>query len=173
MAKGSGVDSGEGIAERTDAVDRAGITALRGAMATPLARQLILGVRVRHEGVAVAVTCYCQCHLLYCQQSPTGTGVTDEVCSSRHNVASAFELAWLGANPMRDSQQQGGGGNQQRLPGLMEVNRHRSVVTKNKRKLLIRLGQKGTWASPDAPTSSGAGGVAPALRRSRNPFRLT
>src|SRR5438445_12370469 len=43
--KGSGVASGGDIAERTDAVDRAGITAFRASMSTQPARQLILGVR--------------------------------------------------------------------------------------------------------------------------------
>jgi len=48
--KGSGIDSGGDIAERTDAVDRAGVPAFRGSMSTQLARQLILGVR--REGPA-------------------------------------------------------------------------------------------------------------------------
>jgi hypothetical protein len=37
------------IAERTDAVDRAGITAFRGSMSTQPARQVILGVRPPEE----------------------------------------------------------------------------------------------------------------------------
>ena len=42
--EGSVVDSGEDLAERTDAVDRVGITAFRGSMSPQPARQLILSV---------------------------------------------------------------------------------------------------------------------------------
>jgi hypothetical protein len=56
------------------------MTALRAILSVKPARLLNYAVRVRHEGVAVAVACYeGQCHLLYCQQSPTGTGVRQEV----------------------------------------------------------------------------------------------
>jgi hypothetical protein len=35
----------------------------------------------------------------------------------------------------------------------------------NKRKLLSRLGQNGTWSGPEAPNSSGADAEPPASRR--------
>src|SRR5262249_59665192 len=47
--------SGIVLAERTDAVDRAGITAFRSSMSAQPARQLILGVR-RHQECAVGTT---------------------------------------------------------------------------------------------------------------------
>src|SRR5207245_1362638 len=50
----SRVDSGGDVAERTDAVARAGITAFRGSMATPLARQLIFGIRRQDTPMATA-----------------------------------------------------------------------------------------------------------------------
>jgi len=40
-----------------------------------------------------------------------------------------------------------------------------NVVMSNKRKMLSRLGQKGTWSGPDVILSSGAGDVPPAKRR--------
>ena len=40
-----------------------------------------------------------------------------------------------------------------------------NVVTKDKRKMLNRLDQKGTWPGPEAPNSSGADDVPPAERR--------
>jgi hypothetical protein len=43
-----------------------------------------------------------------------------------------------------------------------------SVVTKAKRKLLIRLGQNGMWPGPEASNSSGADGEPPAYGRDLN-----
>lgn len=40
-----------------------------------------------------------------------------------------------------------------------------NVVTKDKRKMLKRLDQKGTWSGPEAPNSSGAVVAPPAERR--------
>ena len=40
-----------------------------------------------------------------------------------------------------------------------------AIHNKNKRKLLLRLGQKGTWSGPEAPNSSGAAEAPPAERR--------
>jgi hypothetical protein len=40
-----------------------------------------------------------------------------------------------------------------------------NVVMSNKRKLLIRLGQNGTWLSPAAILSAGADAIPPAKRR--------
>jgi hypothetical protein len=40
-----------------------------------------------------------------------------------------------------------------------------NVVMSNKRKLLLRLGQNGTWASPAAILSAGADPAPPAKRR--------
>ena len=54
------------------------------------AQQVNVVVRVRHEAVAVTVRHSSERpDLLYCQQYPTGTCVTDEVRSSRNNVTSS------------------------------------------------------------------------------------
>ena len=53
-------------------------------------------------------------------------------------------------------------------PGEASVN----VVTENKPKVLIGLGQKGTWSGPGAPNSSGADGAPPAKRRDLNHPRV-
>jgi hypothetical protein len=43
-----------------------------------------------------------------------------------------------------------------------------NVVTKDKPKMLIGLGQNGTWSSSEAPNSSDADGEPPAKRRDLN-----
>src|SRR6266851_2640137 len=88
-------------------------------------------------------------HLPFCRQYSTGTGVVGNyrVGSSRDNVASSLGMAGQDASPARDSQQQWG-----REPGWCgRVNIREAlvnVVMSNKRKLLLRLGQNGTWSSP-------------------------
>ena len=105
-------------------------------------------------------------HLPFCRQYPTETGVAGNggVGSSRNNVASAARLAIPDASPERDSQQQGG-----REPGWCGmVNPGEAllnVVMSNKRKLLNRLGQKGTWSGPSVIQSLGADAEPPAKRR--------
>ena len=105
-------------------------------------------------------------HLPFCRQYPTGTGVAGNrgVRSSRNNVASPLGAATPGASPDRDSQQHGG-----REPGSCGlVNPGEALVNAvkhDKRKLLNRLGQKGTWSGPGATLSPGADAAPPAKRR--------
>src|SRR4051794_34903330 len=69
-----------------------------------------------------------------------------------------------GASRNCDCQQQGG-----REPGSSGIRstqvKRCSVVNLDKRKLLIRLGQNGTWPGPEATNSSGADTEPPAYRR--------
>jgi hypothetical protein len=82
------------FAERTDAVDRAGITVLRRSTTIEPARQLILGVRVRHDVVAVTVM-----HLgesdITCgaARSIVPGRASQDVRSFRNNVASSARMA--------------------------------------------------------------------------------
>ena len=105
-------------------------------------------------------------HLPFCRQYPTETGVVGNcgVRSSRKNVASPARAAVPDVSPDRDSQQQEG-----REPGSCGlVNSGEAlvnVVMSNKRKLLNRLGQNGTWSSPVVIYSAGADGAPPAKRR--------
>ena len=84
-------------AERTDAVDRAGIAAFRGILSSEPARQLILSVRVRHDVADVAV-------LLTVERSDSTCCFASSILpgrarqrwwvrSSRHNVASSMRRA--------------------------------------------------------------------------------
>ena len=98
--------------------------------------------------------------------APTSAGV-----SGGENRRGAGQATWeysgmagQDASPACDSQQQGG-----REPGWCgKVNIGEAlvnVVMSNKRKLLTRLGQKGTWSGPAAILSIGADAAPPAKRR--------
>jgi uncharacterized repeat protein (TIGR03803 family) len=105
-------------------------------------------------------------HLPFCRQYPTGTCVAGNggVRSSRDNEASSSGMARKDASPARDSEHQRG-----RAPGWCGmVNSGEALVNavmSNKRKMLSRLGQNGTWSGPGAILSPGADGAPPAKRR--------